>query len=115
MKKVAPAPKSVAPKNKAIDFRVRQLPQAILDAALASGEFPYDKKLKRKRYERELRALQIELGKFMNWAKAKGERIVIVFEGRDAAGKGGAIQRLDRKSTRLNSSHIPLSRMPSSA
>jgi polyphosphate kinase 2 len=93
MKKAAlkPAP---AARAKGVDFHAAKLPQAILDAAFASGGYPYDKKLKGKRYERELRALQIELVKLLNWAKAKGERIIVVFEGRDAAGKGGAIQRL---------------------
>ena len=71
-----------------------KLPEEIERAALGSGGFPYDHTLPRKTYERELRALQIELVKLLNWTRAKGERIVVVFEGRDAAGKGGAIQRL---------------------
>ena len=71
-----------------------KLPDWIKEGALASGGFPYDSKLPAKQYERELRDLQIELVKLLNWAKTEGERIVIVFEGRDAAGKGGAIQRL---------------------
>lgn len=75
-------------------FKAAKLPKSIVDAALASGGFPYDKKLKNERYEADLRRLQIELVKLVHWLKAKGERIAIVFEGRDAAGKGGAIQRL---------------------
>lgn len=55
--------------------------------------YPYDKKLKRKVYEKEKRALQIELLKVQSWMRETGQRIVIVFEGRDAAGKGGSIKR----------------------
>src|SRR3954464_7459863 len=55
--------------------------------------YPYDERLSREIYEREKRLLQIELLKLQNWAKATGEKIVIAFEGRDAAGKGGTIKR----------------------
>ncbi len=55
--------------------------------------YPYDKKLSRKEYEQEKRALQIELLKLQLWVKETGQKILIIFEGRDAAGKGGAIKR----------------------
>jgi len=55
--------------------------------------YPYDERLSREVYDREKRLLQIELLKLQNWVKDTGERIVIVFEGRDAAGKGGTIKR----------------------
>ena len=45
-------------------------------------------------YEKELRRLQIELVKFQQWVRHKGLRVIAVFEGRDAAGKGGAIKRI---------------------
>jgi polyphosphate kinase 2 (PPK2 family) len=51
-------------------------------------------KLKRKEYEAELESLQTELCYLQDWVKKEGERIIIVFEGRDAAGKGGLIRRL---------------------
>ncbi len=51
-------------------------------------------KLKRKYYEKELAKLQFELVKLQHWVKHKGFRVVIVFEGRDAAGKGGTIKRI---------------------
>lgn len=51
-------------------------------------------KLKRKFYESELRSLQFELVRLQYWVKATGQRIVMIFEGRDAAGKGGTIKRL---------------------
>jgi polyphosphate kinase 2 (PPK2 family) len=49
-------------------------------------------KMKRKSYEKELHQLQVELCHLQDWVKAKGARIIIVFEGRDAAGKGGTIK-----------------------
>src|SRR3984957_18377412 len=49
-------------------------------------------KLKRKAYERKLAELHMELVKLQYWVKAKGKKLVILFEGRDAAGKGGAIK-----------------------
>ena len=55
--------------------------------------YPYDERLTRDVYDREKRLLQIELLKLQNWVKDTGERIVILFEGRDAAGKGGTIKR----------------------
>ena len=65
----------------------------ILERAFASGNYPYRKKLKTKKYVRQLRALQIELLKLQTWARATGTRMILVFEGRDAAGKGGTIKR----------------------
>jgi polyphosphate kinase 2 len=55
--------------------------------------YPYEERLSREAYEREKRLLQIELLKLQNWVKDSGEKIVILFEGRDAAGKGGTINR----------------------
>jgi polyphosphate kinase 2 len=54
-------------------------------------------KLDRKTYEKELRKLQEELAHLQGWVKQSGERIVIVFEGRDAAGKGGTIKALTER------------------
>jgi polyphosphate kinase 2 len=51
-------------------------------------------KLDKKVYERELYRLQAELAKVQEWTRATGQRIIIIFEGRDAAGKGGAIKRI---------------------
>jgi len=59
-------------------------------------------KLKRKVYEEELKKLQVELCHLQDWVKATGERIIIVLEGRDAAGKGGLIKAMtDRVSPRV--------------
>ena len=56
-------------------------------------DYPYEERLSRDVYEREKRLLQIELVKLQNWVKDTGQKIVIIFEGRDAAGKGGTIKR----------------------
>jgi polyphosphate kinase 2 (PPK2 family) len=56
-------------------------------------DYPYDEKMTRDQYEYLKRPLQVELVKLQNWVKSVGEHIVIVFEGRDAAGKGGTIKR----------------------
>ncbi len=61
--------------------------------AFRSGGFPYDDKMKTGAYEEQLRLLQIELCKVQDWQRQSGERIVMVFEGRDTAGKGGTIKR----------------------
>jgi len=85
--------RSKSPKLKGFDIEADTLPEAIVDAAYHSGDYPYGKRMKRKRYNRELEPLQIELQKLTRWAQKHGERIVIVFEGRDGAGKGGTIGR----------------------
>ena len=55
------------------------------------------KRLKRKEYEKEVRRLQAELCKLQDWVKYKGLRVMIVFEGRDAAGKGGTIRTITER------------------
>ena len=73
---------------------------ALPDAANDPGEAGPDgkpgagKKIKRQVYEEELARLQLELVKMEDWIKAKGRRMVVLFEGRDAAGKGGVIKRI---------------------
>ncbi len=67
------------------------LPGWVSKDALASDDFPYDKKLSVDEYEKTLIQLQIELVKVQFWLQATGKRVMAVFEGRDAAGKGGSI------------------------
>ena len=55
--------------------------------------YPYAHPMARKEYDEQKVRLQVELVKFQNWAREVGERVIILFEGRDAAGKGGAIRR----------------------
>ena len=58
-----------------------------------TGEYPYKQKVRRKAYERRKAELQVELLKVQDWVRTSGKRIVLLFEGRDAAGKGGTIKR----------------------
>ena len=59
-------------------------------------------KMKRKEYEREMAKLQVELVKLQRWVQHEGLRVIVVFEGRDAAGKGGTIKRIrERVSPRV--------------
>jgi polyphosphate kinase 2 len=55
--------------------------------------YPYDKKMTRHEYEQIKRELQIELLKMQSWVKETGQKVLMIFEGRDAAGKGGTIKR----------------------
>jgi polyphosphate kinase 2 len=73
------------------DLDEPDLPEEIAAAALASGGYPYEDQIKEKVYDDQLRLLQIELVKVQKWANDSGARIVMLFEGRDAAGKGGMI------------------------
>lgn len=60
---------------------------------ILDGSYPYSERMPGKAYEKELAALQVELVKMQLWAKESGARILCLFEGRDAAGKGGTIKR----------------------
>ncbi len=61
--------------------------------AFESGKYPYTKKMRRVQYEKEKAELQAELLKVQHWALETGQKFVLLFEGRDAAGKGGTIKR----------------------
>lgn len=78
-------------KAREFDMDDPELPDWIEDNKLTAGGYPYDKKLKSKEYEETLEALQIELVKAQTWMQATGARVLALFEGRDAAGKGGTI------------------------
>lgn len=68
-------------------------PDDELVAEWPMAPYPYRNRMRRAPYERQKYDLQVELLKLQSWVKATGERVVILFEGRDAAGKGGAIKR----------------------
>ncbi len=68
-------------------------PDSELSAGWRKGKYPYKNLLSRKSYEKQKYRLQVELFKLQSWVKDTGQRVVILFEGRDAAGKGGAIKR----------------------
>jgi polyphosphate kinase len=72
--------------------QLRHSPEAIRQA-FETGEFPYKARIGTKVYEEQMAHLQAELLKAQAWVKESGEKIIVIFEGRDAAGKGGTIKR----------------------
>jgi len=90
-KATGPLKIKVAGVDRVFDIDNPVLPDWVEDNALTAGGYPYDKRLKREDYEKKLELLQTELVKLQAWQQATGERVLILFEGRDAAGKGGTI------------------------
>ncbi len=91
----APAQEGAFPRDGELRQKLAEMrhnPEAIRHA-FETGEYPYKTKMKTGEYEEHLEALQTELLKVQAWVKETGERIVMIFEGRDAAGKGGTIKR----------------------
>ncbi|QCM09007.1 polyphosphate kinase 2 [Agrobacterium deltaense] len=82
---------TIGGKLRSFDIDDPVLPDWVEENKLSAGDFPYDKKMKREEYDAALEALQVELVKVQFWLQATGKRVMAVFEGRDAAGKGGAI------------------------
>ncbi len=72
--------------------RLRKNPDSI-GKLFKEGQYPYTDTIPKRRYEKEKKKLQIELLKVQNWVKLTGQKIVVICEGRDAAGKGGSIKR----------------------
>ncbi|MGJ8546698.1 MAG: polyphosphate kinase 2 [Sulfitobacter sp.] len=79
---------------------------------IITDSYPHSERLKSKLYEKQLEALQIELVKFQTWVRATGTRVAMVFEGRDAAGKGGTISRF-RQNLNPRSAHVVALSKPS--
>jgi polyphosphate kinase len=82
-------------------FLAEEVPAAIRSAIDEGGKrdildpsYPYDRWIKKSDYEAEMAPLQIELAKCQRWLKDSGARLAVLFEGRDGAGKGGAISRI---------------------
>src|SRR5215510_10064858 len=65
-------------------------------------------KMKRKEFEKELAKLQVELTRLQTWVQATGARIIVVFEGRDTAGKGGVISRITARTSPRVYRHVAL-------
>jgi polyphosphate kinase 2 len=82
----------VSGQEREFDINDPDLPGWIKKKALTSGGYPYDDKMDGDLYDDTLEALQIELVKLQKWLQATGHRLLIIFEGRDAAGKGGTIE-----------------------
>jgi len=82
--------------------------------AFETGEYPYKRKIKRPVYEKKKAELQVELLKMQSWVESSGHKILMLFEGRDAAGKGGTIKRfnehLNPRSTRVVALNKPTNR-----
>src|SRR6202795_2963832 len=74
----------------------------VIEAPAASG------KVSRKEFERELAKLQVELTRLQTWVKDKGARVVVIFEGRDTAGKGGVISRITARTSPRIYRHVAL-------
>jgi len=74
--------------------QVQKHPDEVLSKLWHQGGYPYEYLMSRKNYEKQKYKLQVELLKLQSWVKETGARVVILFEGRDAAGKGGTIKRL---------------------
>ncbi len=72
--------------------KIRKDPKAI-GKLFKEGKYPYTDRIPRSKYETEKARLQIELLKVQNWVKLSGQKILVICEGRDAAGKGGTIKR----------------------
>ncbi|WP_373636608.1 polyphosphate kinase 2 [Yoonia sp. BS5-3] len=77
---------------------------------ILNPDFPYDKRWDKDDYEAALAALQIQLVRLQSWVKDSGQRIAIVFEGRDAAGKGGTIKRIRENLNPRNTKVVALSK-----
>lgn len=76
-----------------LDVPVSTHPDDELAPGWRNGEYPYQRLMTRKSYEKQKYQLQVELLKLQAWVKSTGQKLVILFEGRDAAGKGGTIKR----------------------
>ena len=97
---ISVANQSAVPDPSRIPIPTVGIPQEILrtvegadPSRIISDSYPYPARMRRRRYEARKAELQVELLKLQNWVKETGQRIVVVFEGRDAAGKGGTIKR----------------------
>lgn len=77
---------------------------------ILSQSYPHSERMARKVYDSKLAALQIELVKMQAWVKDSGARVAIVFEGRDAAGKGGTIKRFRENLNPRNARVVALSK-----
>ncbi len=77
--------------SESFDINSEKLPKWIKSAAMTSGGFPYEERLDKDKYQEELQQLQIQLVRLQEHMKQSGERVLILFEGRDAAGKSSSI------------------------
>ena len=95
------APQAIPFVGEITEYLETEAPAAIRDAIKTGGKghvlsetYPYDRKMKGKDYDRQMAALQVELVKMLHDFRNSGKRLCVLFEGRDAAGKGGTIERM---------------------
>ena len=80
-----------------------------LKALLSREPYNLEKAVRYVEYEKKLKKLQVELIRLQSWAIDENERIIVIYEGRDAAGKGGAIRRVTE---RMNPRHLRIVALP---
>ncbi|HQZ45167.1 MAG TPA: polyphosphate kinase 2, partial [Usitatibacteraceae bacterium] len=85
--------RSVLEQQQGLDKLARRNADGELADNWQQGGYPYKNLLSRKNYERQKYRQQVELLKLQAWVKEAGQRVIVIFEGRDAAGKGGTIKR----------------------
>ncbi|MGL4279418.1 MAG: polyphosphate kinase 2 [Albidovulum sp.] len=108
----AKAPAAIPFVGEITKFLETEAPAAIREAIASAGKddilsetFPYDEEMKSKDYDKHMEKLQVELVKMLYDLLSTGKRLCVLFEGRDAAGKGGAIERM-RENLNPRSAHI---------
>lgn len=97
-----------SPLPKGFSLSDPKLPKEIEDAAMRSGGYPYDKRMKREEYEERLLALQIELMKLQKHNLKVGNRILCLYEGRDGSGKGSCIKAFNEHMNPRNTRTVAL-------
>jgi polyphosphate kinase len=102
------APEHFSPLPKNFSLEDPKLPKEIEDAAMRSGGYPYDKRMKREDYEKQLYALQIELTKLQKHNLNVGNRILCLYEGRDGSGKGSCIKAFNENMNPRNTRTVAL-------
>lgn len=88
---IKPIRLTVGGRKRIFDIDDPALPDWVAKNELVAGGYPYDARMKRGHYEAALERCQVELVKLQGWLQKTGERVMVLFEGRDAAGKGGTI------------------------
>lgn len=89
---------------------VREIIKDASKSDILNPDFPYDDRWDKHEYEDALERLQLQLVRMQSWVKDTGQRIAIVFEGRDAAGKGGTIKRIRENLNPRNTKVVALSK-----
>ncbi len=99
----------IGEKTVKFDIDDPKLPDDIRERTLSSGDYPYKKKLDWDEYDEQLEELQEELVKVQYWQQKTGARVIMIFEGRDAAGKGGTIKAVTQY---MNPRHVRVVALP---